>query len=127
MRGMRALLGHAIHLSSGRKAMKRTLVHVKPPKFPCNDCGVDVFWQSAIGIWPFLQHLAAAASGLGWNDNVCLACLEKTLRSRTEAGGIRHRPHVNLFQIAAATIRQADQIVEADAAANISRSGPAHR
>ena len=44
-------------------------------RYPCNDCGVDVLeigdWYMARKIWDEL--------GLGWTDNLCLACLEKRL------------------------------------------------
>jgi hypothetical protein len=45
--------------------------------FACHDCGVDVL---AIGDW----YMATAdvwerRLGLGWNDNLCIACLERRL------------------------------------------------
>jgi hypothetical protein len=46
-------------------------------KFLCNDCGVDVLvsgdWYMATAkVWE--KQL-----GLGWNDNLCIKCLEKRL------------------------------------------------
>jgi hypothetical protein len=47
------------------------------PKFPCNDCSVDVL---QIGDWYMAQpELWQDELGLGWKDNLCIACLEKRL------------------------------------------------
>ena len=45
-------------------------------KWPCNDCRVDV---AASGDWYMAQYHAWEGLGLGWNDNLCIACLEKRL------------------------------------------------
>jgi hypothetical protein len=43
----------------------------------CNDCGVDVL---ASGDWYMATpELWERRLGLGWNDNLCIACLEKRL------------------------------------------------
>ncbi|MBT1511782.1 hypothetical protein KIP88_14820 [Bradyrhizobium sp. SRL28] len=47
-----------------------------PPKFLCNDCGVDVL---AIGDWYMARPETWADLGLGWDDNLCLACLEQRM------------------------------------------------
>jgi hypothetical protein len=61
-----------------RKAKKTVRL---PPKelarFRCNDCGVNVvtageFYMLKDEIWE--DHL-----GLGWNDNLCIGCLEARL------------------------------------------------
>lgn len=46
-------------------------------KFFCNDCKVDVV---AIGDWYMCQsEVWEQQLGLGWSDNLCLACLTKRL------------------------------------------------
>jgi hypothetical protein len=46
------------------------------PKYLCKDCGVDVI---AIGDWYMAKSEIWKALGLGWSDNLCLACLERRL------------------------------------------------
>jgi hypothetical protein len=46
-------------------------------KYLCNDCGVDVL---EIGDWCMcVPEVWRDRLGLGWRDNLCLACLEKRL------------------------------------------------
>src|SRR5215469_1209620 len=43
----------------------------------CNDCGIDVL---AIGDWYMAtSEIWEKQLGLGWNDNLCIACLQKRL------------------------------------------------
>ena len=45
-------------------------------KFFCNDCKVDVV---AIGDWYMSPPEVWKRLGLGWSDNLCIACLTKRL------------------------------------------------
>jgi hypothetical protein len=54
-------------------------------EYPCNDCGVDVL---AIGDWYLATpEIWKQQLGLGWNDNLCIACLDKTARPQSAAAG----------------------------------------
>ena len=49
----------------------------------CNDCGVDVL---RTGNWYMATpDLWEKKLGLGWNDNLCIACLEKRLGRKAKA------------------------------------------
>ena len=49
-------------------------------KYPCIDCGVDVL---QIGDWYMaLPDLWEDKLGLTWDDNLCIACLDKRLGHR---------------------------------------------
>jgi len=49
----------------------------------CNDCGVDVL---RTGNWYMATpELWQKKFGLGWNDNLCIACLEKRLGRKAKA------------------------------------------
>ena len=67
----------------------------KLPKFPCNDCGIDVL---AIGDW-YLAHpkIWKEELGLGWDDNLCLACLEKRLGRPLRPGILDVGPASSFF------------------------------
>jgi hypothetical protein len=45
-------------------------------KFNCLDCGINVI---TIGDWYMAEHHIWDEQGLGWKDNLCLACLEARL------------------------------------------------
>jgi hypothetical protein len=54
------------------------------PDFPCNDCGVNCL---EIGDWYLAKsEIWEKALGLGWSDNLCIACLEKRLGRRLRRG-----------------------------------------
>jgi hypothetical protein len=44
--------------------------------YRCNDCGIDVL---ASGDWYMATPEVWKGLGLGWDDNLCVACLEKRL------------------------------------------------
>jgi hypothetical protein len=44
--------------------------------YRCNDCGVDVL---ASGDWYMADPKLWKRLGLGWKDNLCIACLEQRL------------------------------------------------
>jgi hypothetical protein len=49
----------------------------KLPRYPCNDCGVDVL---TIGDWYMASpEIWEKQLGLGWGDNLCITCLERRL------------------------------------------------
>lgn len=65
------------------------------PKFLCNDCGVDVL---AIGDWYMANpEIWKDALGLGWNDNLCLACLEMRLGRELRPGVLDIGPAWTFF------------------------------
>jgi hypothetical protein len=66
-----------------------------PPNFLCNDCGIDVL---AIGDW-YLAHprIWKDELGLGWDDNLCLACLEKRLGRPLRPGILDVGPASSFF------------------------------
>lgn len=66
----------------------------EPPKFPCNDCGVDVL---AIGDWYLARPEIRQGLGLGWEDNLCLACLEKRLGRKLRPGLLDVGPASSFF------------------------------
>jgi hypothetical protein len=51
-------------------------------RYECNDCGVDVLkngdWYMAV------PELWEKRLGLGWNDNLCFACLEQRLGRKVQ-------------------------------------------
>lgn len=47
------------------------------PKYLCNDCGVDVLETGDWYLAP--SEIWEKTLGFGWNDNLCLACLERPL------------------------------------------------
>lgn len=47
------------------------------PKYLCNDCGVDVLETGDWYLAP--SEIWEKTLGFGWNDNLCLACLERRL------------------------------------------------
>ena len=52
----------------------------------CNDCGVDV-WE--IGDWYMApSKIWGDKLGLGWDDNLCLTCLERRLGRPVKLGDI---------------------------------------
>ena len=52
----------------------------------CNDCGVDV-WES--GDWYMApSKIWGDKLGLGWDDNLCLTCLERRLGRPVKLGDI---------------------------------------
>jgi hypothetical protein len=50
---------------------------VKAPCMHCNDCGVDVVAIGELYMCP--DEVWDDELGLGWNDNLCLGCLETRL------------------------------------------------
>jgi hypothetical protein len=59
------------------------MAKLKRRKLLCNDCGVDVL---KIGDWYMAeQKVWEKKLGLGWNDNLCFACLERRLGRRVKA------------------------------------------
>jgi hypothetical protein len=63
------------------KLSKEKLAH-----FRCNDCGVNVV---EIGDWYMATpEIWKEQLGLGWNDNLCIACLEQQLGRRVRRGDI---------------------------------------
>jgi len=66
------------------------------PKFPCNDCRVDVLQK---GDWYMAQpEIWQAALGLGWNDNLCIECLEKRLGRKLRPGILDIGPASTFFR-----------------------------
>ena len=59
------------------------------PKYLCNDCGVDVLETGDWYLAP--SEIWEKTLGFGWNDNLCLACLERRL-GRPLIGGFRRYP-----------------------------------
>jgi hypothetical protein len=61
----------------------------KRPVCICNDCGVDCAkigeWYMAAEIWDTLH--------LGWNDNLCIGCLEQRLGRRIAGGDFSRWPN----------------------------------
>jgi len=54
------------------------------PEFICNDCSRNVL---KIGDWYICKpEIWENAFGLGWSDNLCIACLEKRLRRPLRRG-----------------------------------------
>jgi hypothetical protein len=69
----------------GNKTKHRsvTKAKAKPPtdaRLKCNDCGVDVLEIGEYYLLP--SHIWKGELGLGWNDNLCIGCLETRLRRR---------------------------------------------
>ena len=63
------------------KLSKEKLAH-----FRCNDCGINVV---DIGDWYMATpEIWNEQLGLGWNDNLCIACLEQRLGRRVRRGDI---------------------------------------
>jgi hypothetical protein len=63
------------------KLSKEKLAH-----FRCNDCGVNVV---EIGDWYMATpEIWKEQLSLGWNDNLCIACLEQQLGRRVRRGDI---------------------------------------
>jgi hypothetical protein len=56
----------------------------KLPRFPCNDCEVDCL---KIGDWYMAPpRIWEDRLGLSWQDNLCIACLEKRLGRKLRPG-----------------------------------------
>jgi hypothetical protein len=66
-----------VNRRSKRPTMETCEARRDPPKFLCKDCGVDVL---EAGDWYMCYpKVWEDELGLGWTDNLCLACLEKRL------------------------------------------------
>jgi hypothetical protein len=78
---------------------KKKLTKLSPKelaRYKCNDCGVNVvtigeFYMLTPNIWE--RQL-----GLGWDDNLCIGCLEKRLGRKVSMNDMSSFPHYSWMQ-----------------------------
>lgn len=76
-RGQSAKPRKKVAAQKERKAEKAELMPEQLARYACNDCGDSVV---SIGEFYMLKReIWQDQLGLGWNDNLCIGCLEKRL------------------------------------------------